>query len=322
MERSWIKIQRKILESQVFSDPELFRLWIWCICKANWKPGYFRSEPIPRGSFATGRNSAAVELELHPSKFRRYLARLEEFGCIRIEPTTKFTLIHVEKYEVYQSLDPQSDHQADHQKQRKPPINRPSKNVGKNRSKRVPAGTKNGKPTIKNSENRPSTDHQPTIDRPSIGHRSTTIEEGEEREEGKEFKEVTGDFGNSDFESDLIAQFRFDLGMKDTRPIHLAIEAGVSVSDVQQVLLHALAFRPNPKIVHGRLLKLPVLIKQGESIDQLLTAPWPTEIAETQQLRLQDQQHEQDKLKRRARMITEFDAQEAESDPAKKDIQP
>lgn len=148
MSGDWLKLHRKSLDSRVFSDADLWRLWCWCLMKANWKSGWFSGVEVPRGSFSTGRESAAEQLEVSPSKFRRGLKKLEQFGCISTRSTNRFTVISIVNYDKYQFEDRAPD---------QPPTN-----------------------------HRPSTDQQATNKRPSTDHNRRRLrrEEGKEREEG------------------------------------------------------------------------------------------------------------------------------------------
>lgn len=103
MANDWIRLHRSSLDSVVFSDPFLWHLFSWCLLKANWKDGYFRGELIPRGSFVTGRESASEALSVSPSKYRRGIERLKQLNCITTKATNRFTVIRVEKYDVFQT---------------------------------------------------------------------------------------------------------------------------------------------------------------------------------------------------------------------------
>ncbi len=109
MTTDWIRLYRKALESKVFSDPFLWQLFCWCLLNANWKEGYFEGKIIPRGSFVTGRLAASKALNVTESKFRRGIKRLESFGNISSKPTNRFTVIRIEKYEVFQSPNGRGD---------------------------------------------------------------------------------------------------------------------------------------------------------------------------------------------------------------------
>ena len=33
--QGWIKLHRQVVESPVFDNPNLFKVWMWCLCKAS-----------------------------------------------------------------------------------------------------------------------------------------------------------------------------------------------------------------------------------------------------------------------------------------------
>jgi hypothetical protein len=98
----WFKIHRQIFESEVFSDPVLLQLFIWCVGKANIQPRFFEGVRIPVGSFATGRLSGADEVGCSPSAFYRRMKKLESMGNIEQRTNNKFTVISVVKYSEFQ----------------------------------------------------------------------------------------------------------------------------------------------------------------------------------------------------------------------------
>ena len=102
MASDWIKLHRKSLDSRVFSDPFLWQLWCWCLMKANWKRGWKLSREIPPGSFATGELSAAEQLNVSGSKWRRGIKKLQEFGMVEAKATNRFTVISVVNWAKYQ----------------------------------------------------------------------------------------------------------------------------------------------------------------------------------------------------------------------------
>ena len=61
----WLKLHRKILESQVFSDPDLLRLWIMLLCRANFKPSFFRGREIGVGQVAFSQRLFAERTKGH-----------------------------------------------------------------------------------------------------------------------------------------------------------------------------------------------------------------------------------------------------------------
>ena len=105
----FILLFRRSIDSEVFSDPYLWHLFSWCLLKANYKDKTYRGTLVSRGSFVCGRHSAAEQLGIAGSTWYERMKKLEAMGCITIESNSRFTVITVEKYEQYQSLDGDSD---------------------------------------------------------------------------------------------------------------------------------------------------------------------------------------------------------------------
>lgn len=105
MSGDWIKLHRQSLDSQVFSDPVLWRLFCWCLMRANWKPGWFRGVEIPAGSFATGREAAGEQLGMSGLSWYRSMQKLQEFGLIELNANNRFTVISVVKWSFFQNAE-------------------------------------------------------------------------------------------------------------------------------------------------------------------------------------------------------------------------
>ena len=105
MADGWIKLHRKSIESRVFSDPALWRLWTWCLLRANHSTGYFAGDEIARGSFATGTRVAGETLGLSPSTVHRGLKKLAEWRMISLEVKRGYSVVTVCNYDTYQGDD-------------------------------------------------------------------------------------------------------------------------------------------------------------------------------------------------------------------------
>lgn len=99
----WLKLHRKILESQVFSDPDLLRLWIMLLCRANFKPSFFRGREIGVGQVAFSQRLFCDSLGVSKGKLHRDLNRLKLAGMITIEAGRDFSVASVCNWETYQS---------------------------------------------------------------------------------------------------------------------------------------------------------------------------------------------------------------------------
>lgn len=98
----WIKCYRSIMDSAVWDDEWLVKLWLWCLLRANHQRRNFKGVDIERGQFVTGRMSAADELGVSPSKWYRGMERLVSLGCITTTANSSWTTVTVCNYGVYQ----------------------------------------------------------------------------------------------------------------------------------------------------------------------------------------------------------------------------
>ena len=102
MSGQWVKLHRKSIDSQVFSDAALWQMFCWCLMKANWKDGWFNAVPIPAGSFATGRHAASEFLGMNAATWYKRMKKLESCGVISLKSNNRFTVVTVEKWADYQ----------------------------------------------------------------------------------------------------------------------------------------------------------------------------------------------------------------------------
>lgn len=116
MSDGFIVIQRKITEWRYWQCDSALAIWMHILVNANWKDGYFKGEPIPRGSFATSIRNLADELELSEKTVRKWLKRFEEDGQIEVRGTNRFTVIKVINYAKYQDHDSQMGKQSTEQR--------------------------------------------------------------------------------------------------------------------------------------------------------------------------------------------------------------
>lgn len=102
MASDWVKVHRSLMDSAVWSDEWLVKLWMWCLLKANFKPSVFKGMMIERGQFATGQHTGADELGVSPTRWYRGMTTLEKLGNISIKANSRFSIVTVCKYDSYQ----------------------------------------------------------------------------------------------------------------------------------------------------------------------------------------------------------------------------
>lgn len=108
----WIKVHRKLLDSDVFANPDTLKIWIWLLLKANYKDrtislktgkGY-EDVLVKRGKVLFGRNKAEEFLHMSSSKIYRHIQKLESLGKVSVKSNNHYSIITICKYELYQSL--------------------------------------------------------------------------------------------------------------------------------------------------------------------------------------------------------------------------
>ena len=82
---TWIKLYRCSLNSQVFQNAELWKVWCYCLMRANHEDCWVavltgRGETeveLKRGQFIYGRKQAAKDLRMKQSSVRNRMKKLE-----------------------------------------------------------------------------------------------------------------------------------------------------------------------------------------------------------------------------------------------------
>jgi len=110
-EEGWIKLYRKSIHSQVFQNEGLWKVWTWCLLKANhgdkWvsiRTGRGTSEIfIKRGQFVFGRKTAAKELKMVERTVHKRMLKLETMQNCALRSDTHCSIVTILNYDAYQS---------------------------------------------------------------------------------------------------------------------------------------------------------------------------------------------------------------------------
>lgn len=117
--QGWVSIHRKIMNNPVWHDPKLLKLWMLCLLEASHKE---REQLVGRqivklqpGEFVTGRYALAESYNKGMKKAEkvnertlwRWLKNLEEGNFLTIKSTTKYSVISINNWNLYQ----RNDHQ-------------------------------------------------------------------------------------------------------------------------------------------------------------------------------------------------------------------
>lgn len=114
----WVCLHRKIVDSVVWTDPNMLKLWSLCLIKASHreKPNFgFAGQVVPlkKGEFVTGRDSLAEEFNKGVQKRNRvsaitlwrFLKKFEKYEMLNIKTTNKYSVISISNWDSYQSTE-------------------------------------------------------------------------------------------------------------------------------------------------------------------------------------------------------------------------
>ena len=114
---SFVKLYRKILGWEWYTDVPVKTLFIHLLIVANRYPTRWRGQEIKAGQKITSIANLAEETGLTLQQTRTALKKLEKNGELSIKSTNKFTLITVENYTRYQCTKDESNNQITNEQQ-------------------------------------------------------------------------------------------------------------------------------------------------------------------------------------------------------------
>lgn len=102
----WLKLYRSILDSAVFQDAEVLKVWIWLLCNVAFEQHdticYGKVIHLKPGQIATGRKKIAQCTDLNENKVYRALNALKSLGNIEIKATNRYSIITIVNWYKYQ----------------------------------------------------------------------------------------------------------------------------------------------------------------------------------------------------------------------------
>lgn len=106
-----IKIHRRMLEWEWYSNLNTCRVFLHMLLKANWKDGRFQGQLIERGSFVTSLTKLSDETSLTVNEVRGALKNLKSTGEITSTAHSKYSVFTVVNYNLYQDINKQNHNQ-------------------------------------------------------------------------------------------------------------------------------------------------------------------------------------------------------------------
>lgn len=110
----WLKLHRKIIEKAIWQDPQMLKLWLYCLIRANHTETEVLIEKqeikLYPGQFVTGRFALADEYNrgakkrhrVSPDTLWRWLKKFQEWEMLHIKSTNKYSVITIKNWDAYQ----------------------------------------------------------------------------------------------------------------------------------------------------------------------------------------------------------------------------
>lgn len=99
----YIKLHRSMLDWEWLDDPITTQVWVYCLLRANYTTQRWHGELIMPGQFITSLGHMAKELGITRQNLKTAINHLKSTNNLTSKPTNKYTLITIEKWELYQS---------------------------------------------------------------------------------------------------------------------------------------------------------------------------------------------------------------------------
>jgi hypothetical protein len=102
LHRGFIKLYRKILDSEIFYKPEHLQLFLYLLINANHEPGKVRGIDVKRGQHLTGRKQLSTNLNYKESTTYKRLLWLKDKKFIALKSNNQSTMVSICNYDSYQ----------------------------------------------------------------------------------------------------------------------------------------------------------------------------------------------------------------------------
>ena len=102
--QGFIKLHRNVIDWEWVGDAQVFKFFFLVCVLANYKEGRFQGRTIKRGQLVTSYRRLAELISMSQSTIERCIKCLTSTGEIEVESFSKYTIITICKYDVYQSV--------------------------------------------------------------------------------------------------------------------------------------------------------------------------------------------------------------------------
>ena len=124
----WIKLHRKFMTWEWYTDDHMVRLFVHLLLEANHKPQRWRGILIERGQLVTGRFKLSENTGISEQSIRTCLNRLKSTSEITIKSTSKYSIITICNYNKYNLATTEINQQINQQSNQQLTSNQPATN--------------------------------------------------------------------------------------------------------------------------------------------------------------------------------------------------
>jgi hypothetical protein len=107
----WVCLWRKSLKTLAWLNPNDWKVWCWCLMRANHQAETVYGNKLQPGQFLTSTVKGPEECDMARSTWQDCMRRLAEWGNVRHEPGTRFTVVTVCNWGRYNDKDHQPRHE-------------------------------------------------------------------------------------------------------------------------------------------------------------------------------------------------------------------
>jgi len=107
--KGFIKIHRKIIDWEWYSDKNVCRVFFHLIFTANYKDLNFKGLVIKRGQRVISFKNLAKEVDISIQQLRTTLNKLKSTNEITSESTNGYTIVNIENYDLYQGQEKENN---------------------------------------------------------------------------------------------------------------------------------------------------------------------------------------------------------------------
>lgn len=138
-DEEYLKVFRKMVFWEWYTDVNTTKLFLHCLLMANWRPGRWKGISYERGQFFTSIDNLSKETGLTVQEVRTALDHLKATNEVTSKTTNRYTLITVvsfEKYQGEQQAKQQANQHAEQQTSNKQLTNKQQQNKNNKNNKK------------------------------------------------------------------------------------------------------------------------------------------------------------------------------------------